>query len=181
MLARFSRRASSASDAASGDASGAASGAPGAASRAPDEPAVPRSTKARPWLLLAPILLFLAILGAAALVVLRMSFGTQGNEWRGFTLQNYADLLDGYFLKSLWLTLKLAFQSMVCAVLLAIPVALAMARTKSRLARRLSARGRAAAAARQSAAARLWLADHSRAGRSAQSRAAWQRPRRNVR
>ena len=33
--------------------------------------------------------------------------------------------------------MKLAFQSMVCAVLLAIPVALAMARTESRLARRL--------------------------------------------
>jgi putative spermidine/putrescine transport system permease protein len=66
-----------------------------------------------------------------------MSFGTPGHEWRGFTLQNYADLLDGYFMKSLWLTLRLAFQSMICAVALAIPVALAMARTKSRLARRL--------------------------------------------
>ena len=97
----------------------------------------PRLAKARPWLLLAPILLFLAVLGAAALVVLRMSFGTPGDEWRGFTLQNYADLADGYFMKSLWLTLRLAFQSMVCAVLLAIPVALAMARTESRLARRL--------------------------------------------
>ena len=141
MFARFSRRASStsgaASDATSGDASGAASGAPGTASGAPDEQASTALAKARPWLLLTPILLFLAILCAAALVVLRMSFGTQGNEWHGFTLQNYADLIDGYFLKSLWLTLKLAFQSMVCAVLLAIPVALAMARTKSRLARRL--------------------------------------------
>ncbi|WP_144108072.1 ABC transporter permease [Paraburkholderia sp. BCC1886] len=93
--------------------------------------------RARPWLLLTPILLFLGVLGAAALVVLRMSFGTAGHEWRGFTLQNYADLLDSYFLKSLWLTLKLAFQSMLCALLLAIPVALAMARTRSRLARRL--------------------------------------------
>lgn len=129
MLARFSRRVAS-----SGPASDAASGASGLG---PDTPAATAMAKARPWLLLAPILLFLAILGAAALVVLRMSFGTQGNEWHGFTLQNYADLLDGYFMKSLWLTLKLAFQSMICAVLLAIPVALAMARTKSRLARRL--------------------------------------------
>lgn len=74
----------------------------GAASRAaliagpdatgPDAPAASVAQKARPWLLLAPILLFLAVLGAAALVVLRMSFGTQGNEWHGFTLQNYADL-----------------------------------------------------------------------------------------
>src|SRR5271156_6494536 len=98
MLARFSRRVSStsgaASDSASGDASGAASGSPGAASGAPDEQASTALAKARPWLLLAPILLFLAILGAAALVVLRMSFGTQGNEWHGFTLPNYQDLAD---------------------------------------------------------------------------------------
>lgn len=90
-----------------------------------------------PWLLLAPILAFLAVLAAATLTVLRMSVGVSGDEWRTFTLQNYADLADPYFTTSLWLTLRLAFQSMVCAVLLAIPVALAMARTESRLARRL--------------------------------------------
>ncbi len=104
------------------------------AARCSDAPALPRVP---PLLLLAPILVFLAVLIAASLAVLRMSFGVSGNEWRAFTLQNYADLLDGYFLHSLWLTLKLAFQSMICAVLLAIPVALAMARTESRLARRL--------------------------------------------
>ncbi|GAB3629681.1 ABC transporter permease [Pandoraea terrae] len=92
---------------------------------------------ARPWLLLAPILVFLAVLTAASLVVLRMSFAESGNEWRSFTLQNYVELADSYFLKSLWLTLRLAAQSMVCAVVLAIPVALAMTRTESRLARRL--------------------------------------------
>ena len=62
---------------------------------------------------------------AASLAVLRMSFGVSGNEWHALTLRNYADLADSYFLRSLGLTLKLAFQSMVCAVLLAIPVALA--------------------------------------------------------
>src|ERR1700744_1865390 len=128
MLARFSRRAAMVPDeAAPGPASGAAAAAePAAASML---------ANARPWLLLAPILLFLAVLGAAALVVLRMSFGSAGNEWRSYTLQNYADLVDGYFIKSLWLTLRLAFQSMIFAVLLAIPVALAMARPKSRLPR----------------------------------------------
>ena len=54
------------------------------ADTAPDEPAlaVPGAAwaKARPWLLLAPILVFLTVLAAAALVVLRMSFGTQGSE-----------------------------------------------------------------------------------------------------
>lgn len=106
-----------------------------ASAAAPDDaPAVPRVSL---LLLLAPILVFLAVLVIASLAVLRMSFGVSGNEWRAFTLQNYADLADTYFLRSLWLTLRLAFQSMVCAVLLAIPVALAMARTESRLARRL--------------------------------------------
>jgi putative spermidine/putrescine transport system permease protein len=137
MLARFARRAAMMPDEA---APGPTPGSAAAVVATPAaEPAAAASVlaKARPWLLLAPILLFLAVLGAAALVVLRMSFGSAGNEWRSFTLQNYADLADGYFIRSLWLTLRLAFQSMIFAVLLAIPVALAMARTKSRLARRL--------------------------------------------
>jgi putative spermidine/putrescine transport system permease protein len=101
------------------------------------QPAAPALPRVPPWVLLAPILAFLAVLVAASLAVLRMSFGVSGNEWHALTLHNYADLADSYFMRSLWLTLKLAFQSMVCAVLLAIPVALAMARTESRLARRL--------------------------------------------
>ncbi|MBN3780569.1 ABC transporter permease [Burkholderia sp. Ac-20345] len=113
------------------DAGPAVAGAAGAGADAPALPGVP------PWLLLAPILAFLAVLAAATVTVLRMSVGVSGDEWRTFTLQNYLDLADPYFTKSLWLTLRLAFQSMVCAVLLAIPVALAMARTESRLARRL--------------------------------------------
>ena len=112
-------------------AAAAAAGESAAHSATPALPKVP------PLLLLAPILAFLAVLVAAALAVLRMSFGVAGNEWHAFTLQNYADLADSYFLRSLWLTLRLAFQSMVCAVLLAIPVALAMARTQSQMARRL--------------------------------------------
>lgn len=113
-------------------AAGPAGGASAAAAARPGVPA---------WLLLAPILAFLAVLAAATLTVLRMSVGTPGDEWRTFTLQNYADLADPYFMHSLWLTLRLAFQSMVCAVLLAIPVALAMARAESRLARRLMLAG----------------------------------------
>lgn len=113
-------------------AAGPAGGASVAAAARPGVPA---------WLLLAPILAFLAVLAAATLTVLRMSVGTPGDEWRTFTLQNYADLADPYFMHSLWLTLRLAFQSMVCAVLLAIPVALAMARAESRLARRLMLAG----------------------------------------
>src|SRR5450830_39548 len=91
----------------------------------------------RPWLLLSPALLFLAVLAAAALAVVRMSVDVPGDGWHGISLSGYTDLAIPYYLKSLWLTLRLALQSTVLAVLLAIPVALAMARAKSKLARRL--------------------------------------------
>jgi putative spermidine/putrescine transport system permease protein len=96
-----------------------------------------QDSNARPWLLLSPVLLFLAVLAAAALAVIRMSVGSNGDEWRSVSLSSYADLATPYYMKSLWLTLRLAFQSTVLAVLLAIPVAIAMARAKSKLARRL--------------------------------------------
>ncbi|TCT11011.1 putative spermidine/putrescine transport system permease protein [Paralcaligenes ureilyticus] len=92
---------------------------------------------ARRWLLLLPVLSFLAVLSIATLAVLRMSFGVQGHEWSGFSLHSYAGLLEPYYTRSLWLTLSLAFQSTVLAMLLAVPVAMAMARTRSALARRL--------------------------------------------
>lgn len=110
------------------------SASPASRPAATDQAALPGVS---PWLLLTPVLVLLVILVAASFVVLRMSFGVPNNEWHGYTLRNYADLADPYFLKSLWLTLRLAFESMVCAMLVAIPVALAMARTESRLARRL--------------------------------------------
>jgi putative spermidine/putrescine transport system permease protein len=91
----------------------------------------------RAWGLLLPVLLFLAVLAAASLTVLRMSFGESGQEWSGFTLANYRNLAEPYYAKSLWLTLRLAFQSTVLAVLLGIPVAIAMARATSKLAKRL--------------------------------------------
>ncbi|WP_211453989.1 ABC transporter permease [Collimonas antrihumi] len=96
-----------------------------------------QNSNARPWLLLLPVLLFLAVLAAAALAVIRMSVGSNGDEWHSVSLTSYADLATPYYMKSLWLTLRLAFQSTVLAVLLAIPVAIAMARAKSKLARRL--------------------------------------------
>lgn len=91
----------------------------------------------RAWALLLPVLLFLAVLAAASLTVLRMSFGSAGSEWSGFTLANYQALAEPYYVKSLWLTLRLALESTLLAVLLGIPVALAMARASSRLAKRL--------------------------------------------
>ncbi len=82
-------------------------------------------------------MLFLGVLIAASLLVLRMSVGTKGAEWTGFSLASYAQLLEPYYLKSLMLTLRLALISAVIAVILAIPVAYTMSRLTSPFVRRI--------------------------------------------
>ena len=66
------------------------------------------SPTTRAWIFLTPSMLFLGVLIAASLLVLRMSVGTKGAEWTGFSLASYAQLLEPYYLKSLLLTLRLA-------------------------------------------------------------------------
>jgi len=95
------------------------------------------SPTARAWFFLSPSMLFLGVLIAASLLVLRMSVGTKGAEWTGFSLASYAQLLEPYYLKSLILTLRLALFSAVIAVLLAIPVAYTMSRLTSPFIRRI--------------------------------------------
>ena len=91
----------------------------------------------RAWLFLTPALLFLSVLVAASLLVVRMSIGVKGAEWTAFSLDSYTRLLEPYYLKSLVLTLRLALFSAVIAVVLAVPVSLTMARLQSPLLRRL--------------------------------------------
>ncbi len=95
------------------------------------------SPTTRAWLFLSPSMLFLGVLIAASLLVLRMSVGTKGAEWSGFSLASYAQLLEPYYLKSLMLTLRLALISAVIAVILAIPVAYTMSRLTSPFVRRI--------------------------------------------
>lgn len=97
----------------------------------------PFSQTARAWLFLTPSMLFLAVLIIASLLVLRMSVGTKGAEWTGFSLASYAQLFEPYYLKSLLLTLRLALISAVIAVILAIPVGYTMARLQSPFIRRI--------------------------------------------
>ncbi|MBT8764564.1 ABC transporter permease [Metapseudomonas boanensis] len=95
------------------------------------------SPTTRAWLFLTPSMLFLAVLVAASLLVLRMSIGVKGAEWSGFSLASYAQLLEPYYLKSLLLTLRLAFFSALIAVALAIPVGYCMSRLQSPFLRRV--------------------------------------------
>ena len=104
---------------------------------APLRPAKALSPTLRGWLFLSPAMLFLGVLIAASLLVLRMSVGSKGAEWTGFSLASYAQLLEPYYLKSLLLTLRLALVSALLAVLLAIPVGYCMSRLQSPLLRRV--------------------------------------------
>ncbi len=169
MLARFSRRASSASDAASDAASGAApgdapspaSGSPGSASGTPDESTETALAKARPWLLLTPILLFLAILGAAAArgAAHELRYARQRMA-RLHPLQNYADLIDGYFAEVVVAHVEARLSKHDLRRAAGDFPSRSRWRAPSRGSRGGAvARGRAAALARQSAAARLWLAE----------------------
>jgi putative spermidine/putrescine transport system permease protein len=126
------------------------------------------SPTARAWLFLTPSMLFLAVLIVASLLVLRMSVGTKGAEWSGFSLDSYAQLLEPYYLKSLLLTLRLALISALIAVILAIPVALHHVAAEVAIRATDFPRGSVAAAAGQSVAAKLWLAGDSRPGGHAQ-------------
>lgn len=89
-----------------------------------------------PLALLAPAGLFLGILIAASLMILRLSLGRKGEEW-AWTLQNYAALGQSLYLKSILVTFKLAFLSALLVVALGFPIAMFMARTRSEAVRRL--------------------------------------------
>ncbi|WP_330115147.1 ABC transporter permease [Pseudomonas sp. JS3066] len=104
---------------------------------APLPPAKAVSPTVRAWLFLTPSMLFLAVLVAASLLVLRMSIGDKGAEWSGFSLASYAQLAEPYYLKSLLLTLRLALFSALIAVALAIPVGYCMSRLQSPFLRRV--------------------------------------------
>jgi putative spermidine/putrescine transport system permease protein len=90
-----------------------------------------------PWILIAPAGLFLAVLLAATLMIVRLSFGLKGMEWAVWSIENYQQLQQSLYLQSIVLTFKLAFLSTVIVVVLSIPIAMVMARTRSAALRRL--------------------------------------------
>jgi putative spermidine/putrescine transport system permease protein len=90
-----------------------------------------------PFLLLLPAGLLCTILAICSLAVLRMSFGERAAEWTGWTLANYRELLEPFYLRILFTTVWLAAASAVLTVAIAFPVALFMVRTSSDLVRRV--------------------------------------------
>jgi putative spermidine/putrescine transport system permease protein len=93
--------------------------------------------RAQPLLLLLPAGLLCTVLAICTLAVLRMSFGERSGEWTGWTLDNYRELLEPFYLRILFTTVWLAVASAAITVVIAFPVALFIVRTPSNLVRRL--------------------------------------------
>lgn len=85
----------------------------------------------RTILLFLPAAFFLVLVVVCALAVIRMSLGERNTEWTAWTLTNYAGLFEGFYLAIFAKTLTLAGASAVLAVMLGLPVALFLARTRS--------------------------------------------------
>jgi putative spermidine/putrescine transport system permease protein len=95
-----------------------------------------RNTKLA-WFCLTPTVILLLPLIAASLVVIRLSFGVKDAEWSEVGLGAYVQLASPFFVRSFVLTLRLAAESAVLDVLLAVPVALVLSRIRNRFWRRV--------------------------------------------
>jgi putative spermidine/putrescine transport system permease protein len=95
------------------------------------------ASRRAPLLLLLPAGLICTVLAVSTLVVLRMSFGERDSEWTSWTLANYRELLQPFYLRILFTTIWLALASAAITVAVAFPVALFIVRTSSDGLRRL--------------------------------------------
>lgn len=89
------------------------------------------SRTARSLILFIPAGSLLLLVLFCAATVIRMSFGERNAEWTAWTLANYVTLLDPFYVRIFVKTVVLAAASAVLAVMLGLPVALFMARTRS--------------------------------------------------
>lgn len=96
-----------------------------------------RLSTRRSVLLTLPALLLLLPFLAAVLFILRFSVSSEAQAISGFTLAHYEALFEPSFLRSLLLTLKLAFVSTAICLVLGVPIAMLMAAVKSPWRRRV--------------------------------------------
>jgi len=95
------------------------------------------TSRLRPWLYLAPAGVFLALLIAGSLVILRISFAEKGAEWSSFSLSAYEGVFSSLYLRSILLTFRLSLVCTIATIVLAYPVAMFMAGVRSPSLRRL--------------------------------------------
>ena len=90
-----------------------------------------------PWVLLSPTLLLLGLVVISSLMILRLSFGDKGSEWSTWTFQNYIQLTDTLYVRSILVTFKLSLLTTVIVVVLSYPVAMFLVRIRNGTLRRV--------------------------------------------
>jgi len=88
-------------------------------------------------LLCLPALLAIAPFLGACIYIFRFSISADSGTISGFSLQPYIELADPFFLRSAWVTFKLASISTLIVLVLAVPLAILLASVRSSTMRRI--------------------------------------------
>ncbi len=87
-------------------------------------------------LLILPALVCILPFVSTLAVILRFSLSADAQSIDGYSLENYVELAEPFYLKSLWITVKLAAASTLIVLVLAVPVAMVLASLTRNWARR---------------------------------------------
>ncbi len=94
-------------------------------------------TRPKMLLLCLPAILAIAPFIGACLYIFRFSISAESGAISGFSLQPYIELADPFFLRSAWVTFKLATISTLIVLILAVPLAILLASVRSTTFRRV--------------------------------------------
>ena len=84
-----------------------------------------------------PAIIVIAPFLGAGFYIFRFSISADNGAINGYSLQPYLDLATPYFMRSVWVTLKLATISTLCVIFLAVPLALLISSTTNVIIRRV--------------------------------------------
>ncbi|TQV78401.1 ABC transporter permease [Denitrobaculum tricleocarpae] len=91
----------------------------------------------RSFALSLPAIIAIAPFLGACFYIFRFSVSGESGVISGYSLQAYFDLAEPFFLRSVWVTVKLAALSTLVVIVLAVPIALVIASVRTALVRRL--------------------------------------------
>lgn len=91
----------------------------------------------RSFALSLPAIIAIAPFLGACFYIFRFSVSGESGTISGYSLQAYFDLAEPFFLRSVWVTVKLAALSTLVVIILAVPIALVIVSVRTALVRRL--------------------------------------------
>lgn len=96
-----------------------------------------RHSSLRSFALSLPAIIAIAPFLGACFYIFRFSVSGESGTISGYSLQAYLDLAEPFFLRSIWVTVKLAALSTIVVLILAVPIALVIASVRTAIIRRV--------------------------------------------